>query len=338
MRKISRKFGEQANRLKKGSAKSLDYFFFERRDYQNPKLHRTVFAPVDYSPSDYAIGLLRGFLSASPSDGDSIDIVDGDLALRVTWKPDVFPQFNYRSSTVREIFDLEDNHIAKALKEKAKQLKSSRFEGLRGVILADVGCATLGRFDGIDPLGRSKSGREIIQNFLDTTINALDFVCVFSAQETRSIMNSVDRYWQVSVCVRAGLDLPMDGLRQLAATVPRPNFTSYALEHLHEQRLFHEQARGWYLGCSMTTGNDGLQTKFSARALHEFLAGRIDGKRLRSSLIGGTGAFDYQLKNGRTIQSAKIVPGGLDEDDDYIELIFGDDPSASSFKDSSKDV
>ena len=337
MRKISRKFGEQANRIKKRSANALDYFFFERKDHRNPKNHRTVYAPVNYEPTDHAISLLREFLESEPEIGESVDIVDGEMAVRVTWKPDVFPQFNYRSSIVREVFDLSENHIAKALQEKVKQLKSQNFQGLRGVLLADVGCATLGRFEGMDPLRRSCSGRDIIQHFLDAPSRNLDFVCVFSAQEERSIMQSVNRYWQVSVCVRSGLNLPMNGLERLAEMLPKPNFTSYALEHLHEQRLFHEQSRGWYLGCNMTTENDGLRIKFSARALHEFLAGRIDGERLRDSLIKGTGAFEYQLRNGRTIQSAKIIPGGIDEDDDYIEFQFGADAAASAFSDEAED-
>jgi hypothetical protein len=84
----------------------------------------------------------------------------------------------------------------------------------------------------------------------------------------------------------------------------------------------------------MTThGNiGGLTMRFSARALHEFLAGRIDGVRLRDAIIGGTAPFNYQLLHGHTIGEARIVSSGVDEDDDHIELSFGPDPAASPFK------
>jgi hypothetical protein len=75
-----------------------------------------------------------------------------------------------------------------------------------------------------------------------------------------------------------------------------------------------------------------LNVKFSARALHEFLAGRITGDRLREHIIGGAGAFDYQLAKGNTIREAKIISGDIDEDDDYIELVFAPDAAASPYK------
>ena len=78
-----------------------------------------------------------------------------------------------------------------------------------------------------------------------------------------------------------------------------------------------------------------MTATFSARAFHEFLAGRIDGDRLRENMIGLTAAFEYQLARGHTIQNARIVPSGIDEDDDLIELTFAPDPAASAFEDRS---
>jgi hypothetical protein len=334
MRKISRKIMEAANKFAKGSGKNLSFFFQERRDYRNPKAHRTIYAPPDHRISDTALETLAAFLASKPQDGAHVDIMDGELIVRVTWKPGTFTLFNYRSSTVNEIFDIADNYIAAALREKARQLRSPTFTGLRGVLLCDIGSATLKRIDGIDPLGRSVSGRRIIQHYLDRPDSGLDFACVFSPRSERNFMSGSHYYWQVTAIVRSGLTLPMSGLKELAGQLPAPRFDGFELEHLHEQRLFGSQSRGWYLGCNMTTGGStgDLTVKFSARALHEFLAGRIDADRLRDTLIGGSGPFEYQLARGNTIREARLIQGGLDEDDDYVELVFGLDPAASPFE------
>jgi hypothetical protein len=335
MRKISRKLMEAANKAKKGTGNKLDFFFYERRDYENLGNHRAICAPPHYAPSPSVISTIGDFVRSHPKEGQHIDISDGGMNVRVTWKSDVSKLFNFRSSTVNEIFDIHDNHIAAALREKAKQMRSANFAGLRGVLLADIGCASLKQINGIDQLGRSFSGRNIIQHYLDNSKSALDFVCVFSPKHERSFMANTHYYWQVTVIVKQGLDMPMSGLQALASKLPAPRFDGYALEHLHEQQLFRDQARGWYVGANMTTKSNPdseLNVKFSARALHEFLAGRITGDRLRDLIIGGAGAFDFQLAKGNTIREAKVISGGIDEDDDYIELVFAPDAAASPFK------
>lgn len=336
MRKISRKLIDEANRIKKGAGKSLDFFFAERRDYQIAKNHRSIWAPPSYQPQHLVIAKLHEFIKSNPLEGQYVDIHDDGLAVRVTWKTNASKLFNYRSSTVNEIFDIEDNHIAKALKDKARQLRSNDFEGVRGVLLADIGCASLRHIKGMDIVGRSHSGSKIIQHFLDTQGESLDFVCVFSPQHERDWLSGSHHFWKVSAFVRTGLNLPMDGLEALAGQLPKPRFDGYGLEELHDQRLFHEQSRGWYLGCKMT-GNmteNKLTVEFSARALHEFLAGRITGDRLRDVLLkGSSAAFDYQLKKGNTIKAAQVISMGDNEDDDLIELTFGPDPAASAFLD-----
>lgn len=336
MRRISARLVEAANRAAKGSGRHLSFFFYERRDYRTPKLHRSIQAPPDYVLSQEASATLASFVRSRPEEGSHVDIVDGEMAVRIQWKPGTHRLFNYRSSTVNEIFDPDENYIAAALREKARQLRSPGFTGLKGVLLADIGSATLKKLKGIDRLGRSASGRQIIQRHLDKPDSGLDFVCVFSPRAESVMWERTRHFWQVTAFLRTGLELPMEGLNALASQLPEPRFDGYELEHLHEQRLFGEQSRGWYLGSSMTsnTVDHEMTATFSARALHEFLAGRIDGDRLRDSMIGLTGAFEYQLSRGHTIRAARIVPGGVDEDDDLVELTFASDPAASPFEDS----
>lgn len=335
MRKISRKLMEAASKAKKGTGNKLDFFFYERRDYEYLVNHRAICAPPHYAPSTSVLNTIGDFVRSHPQEGQYIDISDSGMIVRVTWKPEVSKLFNFRSSTVNEIFDIHDNHITAALREKTKQMRSPNFAGLRGVLLVDIGCASLKQINGIDQLGRSFSGRKIIQHYIDNSKSALDFVCVFSPKQKRSFLANSHYYWQVTVIVRQGLDMPMSGLQALASKLPAPRFDGYALEHLHEQKLFRNQARGWYVGTTMTSKNNPdseLNVKFSARALHEFLAGRITGDRLREHIIGGAGAFDYQLAKGNTIREAKIISGDIDEDDDYIELVFAPDAAASPYK------
>lgn len=334
MRTISAKLVEAANKARKGAGKNLSFFFFERSDYRNPKLHRSIYAPPKHVLGEEALATLAVFVRSAPQDGSHVDIVDGQLIVRVTWKPGTHPLFNYRSSTVNEIFDPDDNYIAAALREKARQLRSPHFAGLKGVLLADIGSATLKKLKGIDQLGRSASGSQIIQRHLEKPDGGLDFVCVFSPRAETSMWQQTRHFWQVTAFAKSCLQLPMEGLNALAAQLPAPRFDGYQLEHLHEQRLFGEQSRGWHLGSRMTsnTVNHQMTATFSARALHEFLAGRIDGDRLRESMIGLTTAFEYQLARGHTIQGARILPGGVDEDDDLVELTFAPDPAASAFE------
>lgn len=335
MRTISAKLVEAANKVRKGSGSNLSFFFFERRDHRDRRLHRSIHAPPKHMLGEAALAPLAAFVRSSPSKGAHIDIVDGELKVRVTWEPGTHPLFNYRSSTVNEIFDPDENYIAGALREKARQLRSPGFGGLKGVLLADIGSATLKKLNGIDHLGRSASGMQIIQRQLDRPDGGLDFVCVFSPQSDASIWQRTRHFWQVTAFVRNGLQLPMEGLQALAAQLPPPRFDGYQLEHLHEQRLFGDQSGGWYLGSRMTsnTTDHTLTATFSVRALHEFLAGRIDGDRLRENLIGSAASFEFQLSRGHTIQGARILPGGVDEDDDLIELTFAPDPAASPFED-----
>jgi hypothetical protein len=334
MRGLSAKLVEAANKARKGSGANLSFFFYERRDYANLKLHRSIYAPPNHVIGGEALARLSGFVRSGPDEYAYVDISDGGMIVRVTWEPGASKLFNYRSSTVNEIFDIDDNYIAAALCEKARQLRSPDFDGLKGVLLADIGSATLKKLNGIDPLGRSASGRQIIQRHLDKPDSGLDFVCVFSPRVEHQIWAQPRSFWQVTAFTQSGLKLPMEGLNALVSQLPEPRFDGYELEHLHEQRLFGEQSRGWYLGSRMIsdTTKHEMSATFSTRALHEFLAGRIDGDQLRDSMIGMKAAFEYQLTRGHTISEARIIAGGIDEDDDLIELKFAPDPAASPFE------
>lgn len=335
MRKLSRKMMEISNKAVRRSGNKLEFFFFERSDFRTPRLHRSIYAPPQHSVSEEIARKLQGFVKDRPAEGEFIDLLDDEMMVRVTWKTSVDPRFNFRSSTVNEIFDIEDNYIANALREKAVQLRSPNFRGLRGALLVDIGSEALKRIDRLDPNGRAVNGSQIIQHFLLDDECGLDFVAVFSPQVDRQMMGDPDHHWKTAVLPGPRTDFSMEGFTKIASMLPRPWFDGYQFAHLHEQGLFGSQSRGWYLGTTMSSkkASESMAIRLSARALHEFLAGRIDASRLRENIIGGSGVFERQLVEGRTIQTARIVPGGIDEGDDFLELVFAPDPSASEFSD-----
>ena len=78
-----------------------------------------------------------------------------------------------------------------------------------------------------------------------------------------------------------------------------------------------------------------MEHKFSARALIDLLAGRVDPKtfvRETGGLAMKTNLFAHWLDRGMTIQDARFESGGLDEDDDYLIFTFADDAGAREFR------
>ena len=72
--------------------------------------------------------------------------------------------------------------------------------------------------------------------------------------------------------------------------------------------------------------------KMSARALHEFLAGRITREQFeRGRRDDEPNPFEHFLKQGYTLSASRLEPAGIDEDDDEIVFEFAKDAAASDF-------
>lgn len=78
-----------------------------------------------------------------------------------------------------------------------------------------------------------------------------------------------------------------------------------------------------------------MLVKVSARALLDFLAGRINVDQFRHAMgqrAGEKNLFEHWLTMGLSLQDIKIESGGVDEDDDLLVLSLSDDPAARRLK------
>lgn len=72
--------------------------------------------------------------------------------------------------------------------------------------------------------------------------------------------------------------------------------------------------------------------KVSARALLEYLAGRIDHTQLKNWVVGDDNPFERFLNRGLSISGVEIEAQGTEKDDDYIVIKMEPDPNASSLR------
>jgi len=67
----------------------------------------------------------------------------------------------------------------------------------------------------------------------------------------------------------------------------------------------------------------------SARALQEFLAGRLTRDQFADAAFGDMNPFELALKNGHSIHDVSLECGGVDRDDDFIVFQYARDPNSS---------
>jgi hypothetical protein len=67
----------------------------------------------------------------------------------------------------------------------------------------------------------------------------------------------------------------------------------------------------------------------SARALQEFLAGRLTREQFANATFRDLNPFELALKDGRSIHNVSVEYSGVDRDDDFIVFQYARDPSSS---------
>lgn len=243
---------------------------------------------------------------------------------------------HYASYTTPTIKD--DNPLYKALKAKAKQLRG--VEGRSGVIVGDASTASLSG----DRVGQTTlSPLAIVQEFMRQH-QSVDFVLLLTVREQRAGL------WGAAPTVRtiAPTLVARPGIPEAAALkalfegavgdMPRPVMspTNGALRAREaEYDLGHHGA--WKMS--------GLKVSMSARELVEVLAGRrtlADGgtKYVEASRKLGRSdpsrlqqAFERHLSQGRLPSDIRVVKGGEDDNDDWVEFDFDiTDPAISPLR------
>jgi hypothetical protein len=324
-----------SDRVRKSASKHLYFEFQEqniRRDGRNHRIRR-VTKDFELTPALKA-GLQTWLVSPDWPTPGAIRLRDEQVDVIVRWKQYVHPLFRTFSSMPAVAYDLEDNHIFKALRNKEeRQLSGVPLGILKCIFLCDAGCRNLRH---LRPMGVVEiSGEKIIRHFLASS--KIDVVCVFSPHSTHHPAGSIfsSRSWTVTVFDRRKQipEREYQNLSVLAEALPRPSLEGNQARSLHRQGAFHPQARGQYLGMHIGSRRSSMTIKVSSRLVLELLAGRISQEQFRHFAFGkDKNIFEIQLAHGRTIQSSCVEKAGLDKDDDYLVFELEADSAASTLK------
>lgn len=261
---------------------------------------------------------------------------EGDIELEVSIDParGHFSSGGFAAYNVPQIRDR--NPLYNALKGKAGQLRGA--PGLVGVIVCDGGSRSMldhpGLRDGLSP-------SDIVGEFF-RQYSSVHFVWLVKVREHR-------RSWAD----------PRSDRRLLARLLWRPEFTGDArLEALLDEVLaelprpimtpvngaLRARETGYGLGFHGGYEMSGSKIRVSLRELTEVLAGLrtfADNGALNVEaarrLGGGRSRIQAYLlacvRDGRLPRSIQIVPGGENETDDWVEIVFGEpDPAVSPFR------
>lgn len=339
MRRVATRLSEAANKIRKGHGRHLHFDFAEGREHTENGYIRRRYVDQNFIASDAINAQLRAWL-ALEGDRSPLRLTDGKTDVTVTWHARRrHAHRNFFSSMPAEAYSLEDNPLFDALQDKAQQLANPEFEGLKCVVVADVGSHWLrSSNDGMHSLG-TVSAQQVIDHFLRGAKCGLDTVLVLSPyRENNSFllpMNPVR--WRSTITVRPGLRLPTAGIEKLVASLPPPRFEGYQARSLQQQAAYRPDARGWYVGTKITSGNSRMTIKLSARALLDLLAGRISLEQFQhftglSETPTQANIFRHRLAQGDILSDVKIEHGGIDEDDDWLVIELEQNPSAATLR------
>lgn len=337
MRRVATRLCEAANKIRRGQGKHLYFHFSEVHGYTETGYMRRRNVDKDFIPTEEIVEQLRAWL-AQKGKRLPLQLLQGKTHVVVSWhETPKSPHSNFFSSMPAEAYSLEDNPLHDALKYKAEQLASPTFEGLRCVVVADVGAKLL-RFqdDGMRTQG-AVTGRQVIEHFLRGAAGAVDVVLVISPFRSNHSYPREPIYWRASLYVRPGLQLPEIGVNKLVAALPQARFEGYQARSLQQQAAFRHDASGWYVGTRISVERSRMTIKISSRALLDLLSGRITVEQFQhftglEDKPEQRNIFKHRLEQGDILSDVKIERGGLDEDDDWLVIELKQDPSAAQLR------
>lgn len=335
MRRVATRLCEVANKFRKGHGKHLHLQFAETSGYTEKGYVRRRLVDKDFAPAEATTEQLRAWLTLQ-GDRQPLKLQQGNTHVTVTWHAfRQHPQFNFFSSMPAEAYSLEGNPLYEALTEKAHQLASPNFTGLRCIIVADAGSRMLRDQEPMMRTHDTVTARQVVEHFLRGAVDAVDMVLLLSPyRKNLNIYQREPIHWRFSSFARPGLDLSDSGVKKLAASLPLARFEGYQARTLQQQAAFRHDAPGWYVGTTITSRRSQMTIKISARALLDLLAGRITVEKFQhfTGLDGKPGQsniFKHRLEQGDILTDIKIESGGIDEDDDWLVIELKQDPSAA---------
>lgn len=341
MRRVSTRLCEAANKIRKGQGKHLFFQFLEISGYTETGYVRRRQIDRDFVVSEAIADQLRTWLTQK-SDRQPIQIQQGGTCVVVSWHAIPRGQHsNFFSSMPAEMYSLEENPLYETLKVKSQQLVSPAFEGLRCVVVGDVGARMLRHPNDSMRTHSTVTGQQVIEHFLSEASGAVDVVlCISPFRKNFSLaFHREPIRWCASLYARPGLQMPEVGINKMMAALPPARFEGYQARSLHQQAAFRHDTRGWYVGtsCSTSSGRSRVTIKISARALLDLLAGRITVEQFQhftglDERQGQCNIFKHRLEQGDILTDVKIEHGGLDEDDDWLVIELRQDPAAALLK------
>ena len=336
MRRITHRICDSANKIRRQSGKHLFFHFMEESGYLNGKFWRRKLSRDFSVTTELERQLKSWLLSAGLKEGSTLRVQDREIDVIISWKKQKQLHGNYFCSMPALAYSLTDNPLHSVLVEKAAQLKSAGNKHIRCLLIADAGSTLLRRLADRDPLRLTVSAEMIIDNFLRRNPGGIDVVCVFSPRRENNLFarSLTTLTWNVNAFVRPDFSSPLDGLSHLAAALPRPRFEGYQARSLQQQSAFKPNSLGWYMGTNIESSPAKMMISISARALLDLLAGRITPEQF-GHMIGmpdepnRPNLFKHYLESGQMMSAIRIVHGGLDEDDDRLEVEFSYDVAAA---------
>jgi hypothetical protein len=281
-------------------------------------------------------------VSHDPNSIHTLDVKTTEIGVTITYNPNqMYGTGGHLDYT--QVFSLEDNSIYKALESKVLQLEGTNFSGHLGIILCDGGCSFFNRKS---VTGLSFSMDDVIKKFLYEH-PSISFVITFGIEKQRPFvpMSNEDNPYQIIIGYYRGhkfdsLGLNLhDVLEKVGNELPEPESNARNALNLLKGRNPTEGRSHWG-GLTMSPGKQTTEVKISARALLEFLAGKVDQKTfferhgfIPSELTAGppVNPFEGGLSRGQLIDEIQIEKSDT-EDDDWITIrLKGPDPAVSPF-------
>lgn len=266
----------------------------------------------------------------------SFEAVAHDIKVKIDWEPDKkYIQSRYAGGN--SLTSLERNSFYKKLRAKAKQLRTSGYDGIRGIVICDSGSSAF-RKSGSSRVTLAK----IVERFLELN-SSVTFVVSISSRVHRSASG------QSKASPEHQLFFQPDSNGHLVATIT--SFFAKALAYIPIPNIDAHNARGWqerhggtqgwrHYGTTFSwhreNGRISMTARISARTLLDFLSGRLSYEDFAtrthlfpsehverpSNPFKGSDSAPQRLVEVQLIKS--------DRDDDWVEFSFeGPDPAAN---------
>ncbi len=333
MQKTAHIISSFSNTIRKKSGTHLLFRFLDRSFWNHRGFNRSRCVDPEFQLSEHTKSQIKDWLHSEAWEKfEDLRISEGLTDVIVSRSAGKPLRHNRVSCSMPAIaYDIEKNPIFNALKAKSQQLANIDRKYFRCVVLYDAGCYTLKR---LRKLGQTEfGGDEIILHCLQKmNIDSVIVLSPSSENKVRSFLSvnvEHDKTWKVTVFDKQSIIDPMleqtndyRKLNELASMLPRPHFEAYQARSLHSQGHLKPGNSFSYLPSTITERGDGSMTiKISSRLLLDLLSHSISQEKFdKFAFHGCKNLFSVSKERGNAINSVRLVEGGIDKDDDFIEF------------------